>query len=100
MKTPKEVANYLGRPITMNAWGKWHWYEEIPYHGFAIWYMKGYGIEHPLHFGLLPDSINIEYTGHWHDSLTLPDGWNNNEPSNHGAVVMDAEHMELLEEKE
>ena len=78
-KTPKEVANFLGHPIAMDAYtsseenqkGDWCCFKFVPVidHEEEIWSNNKRGWYVRLPYGL------IEYTGDWKDSLTVPDGW-------------------------
>jgi len=78
-KTPKEVANFLGHPIAMDAYtssednqkGDWCCFKYVPTIDRVeeIWSNNKRGW-----FARLPHGL-IEYTGDWEKSLTLPDGW-------------------------
>ena len=71
-KTPKEVANFLGKPVAVDAEGRLWWFPKKPEIGLVTW------IWYDGHFGCfgeeLPKNL-IDYTGDWKDSLTMPDGW-------------------------
>jgi hypothetical protein len=77
-KTLKEVANFLESIIAIDAYGvprsfdkmpsvaeniRWQYDSDFGHEGIAK-YLRG----EPLR-------INIDFTGDWKDSLTLPDGW-------------------------
>lgn len=73
-KTPKEVANFLGKPIAMDRVGAWYEHKHKPSIGEG--YCEGVWVS-----GLTGNdyirsiSVQIDFTGDWQDSLTLPDGW-------------------------
>ena len=73
MKRPQEVADFLGKPITMSRNGDWHWYSnESIMTGFATWYPHPLDVNNIFRHGLIPDTVEIEYEGDWRDSLILP----------------------------
>jgi hypothetical protein len=69
-KTPKEVANFFGKPIAMDMDGEWRvFYDCIPTIKGCCWTPT-----EMYEYDVIP-SILIDFTGDWKDSLTLPDGW-------------------------
>lgn len=66
-KTPKEVANFLGKPIAKSVMGAWSWFDRQP---VLMENHFGNGGDN----GYIPDRL-IKHAGRWQDSLTLPDGW-------------------------
>ena len=75
-KTPKEVANFLGKPVALDSVrgiARWFWYDEVPtFVSDPEWQFCGWTSTKRLNE--LPEGL-IEYHGNWEDSLTLPDGW-------------------------
>ena len=69
-KTLKEWANIFGLPVAMDKNLSGIVFDEIPelLRTVEAW-RSPYG-----YVGKIP-SCNIYYTGSWQDSLTLPDGW-------------------------
>jgi hypothetical protein len=74
-KTPKEVANFFGFPIAMNKYGAWYTlFPTIPIIAeTGFWYSQVYPTGRFSHS--IPTIDQIDFTGDWKDSLTLPDGW-------------------------
>ena len=69
-KTPKEVANFFGKPIAMDMDGEWRvFYDCIPTIKGCCWTPT-----EMYEYDVIP-SILIDFTGDWKESLTLPDGW-------------------------
>ena len=64
----KEVANFLGRTVAMDADGQWHWFAFKPTYIVDRWW----GVD-----GSASGIIPFKYKKHIspEDSLTLPDGW-------------------------
>lgn len=71
MKVPKDVANFIGKPIAMDLNGRWCWYNHIPVCVGGYWndFSHENIFSHPL-----PDGL-IEYHEDYSHSLTLPDEW-------------------------
>lgn len=73
-KTPKEVANFLGNPIAMDRVGAWYEYKSKPLIGEGycedMWVSDLTGNDYVRLI-----SVQIDFTGDWKDSLTMPDGW-------------------------
>ena len=74
-KTPKEVANFFGFPIAMNKYGAWYTlFPTIPIIAeTGFWYSQVYPTGRFSHS--IPTIDQIDFTGDWKESLTLPDGW-------------------------
>ena len=74
-KTPKEVANFFGFPIAMNKYGAWYtFFPTIPIIAeTGFWYSQVYPTGRFSHS--IPTIDQIDFTGDWKESLTLPDGW-------------------------
>ena len=71
-KTLKEVANFYGLPIALSSYGDWLVFHDKPWASDYDWFSDC------LKFGELPriiHNLDIDFTGSWQDSLTLPDGW-------------------------
>ena len=75
-KTPKEVANFLGKPIALDSIrgiARWFWYDEVPtFVSDPEFQFCGWTSTKRLNE--LPADM-IEYHGDWEGSLTLPDRW-------------------------
>lgn len=76
-KTLKEWANIFGMPVAMDKNLSGIVFDEIPelLRTVEAW-RSPYG-----YVGKIP-SCNIYFTGSWQDSLTLPDGWEENHDNN------------------
>ena len=73
-KTPKEVANFFGFPIAMNKYGAWYTFPTIPIIAeTGFWYSQVYPTGRFSHS--IPTIDQIDFTGDWENSLTMPDGW-------------------------
>ena len=66
-KTLKEIANFLQRPIAIqpSRLGGIAIFANVPFLGETEW--KGHW--------MFTIACDLDYTGDWKDSLTLPDGW-------------------------
>ena len=75
-KTLKEWANIFGKPVAVDKFSGIV-FDEIPelLRTVEAW-RSPYG-----YVGKIP-SCNIYFTGSWQDSLTLPDGWEENHDNN------------------
>lgn len=68
IRTPKEMANILGKPIAQDKTGTWYRYRSIPHVLGSVWNAcDGKTIE--------KIDFIIDFDGDWTTSLTLPDGW-------------------------
>ena len=73
-KTPKEVANFFGFPIAMNKYGAWYTFPTIPIIAeTGFWYSQVYPTGRFSHS--IPTIDQIDFNGDWKNSITLPDGW-------------------------
>lgn len=68
-KTLKELANFLGKPITVDKSGAIFAHEFVPHTSFGDMWVSNFFDCMAIHSNL------ISYTGNWQDSLTMPDGW-------------------------
>ena len=68
-KTLKELANFLGKPITVDKSGAIFAHEFVPHTAFGDMWVSNFFDCMAIHPNL------TSYTGNWKDSLTLPDGW-------------------------
>ena len=68
-KSLKELANFLGKPITVDKSGAIFAHEFVPHTSFGDMWVSNLFDCMAIHPNL------IDYTGDWKDSLTLPDGW-------------------------
>jgi len=68
-KTLKELANFLGKPITVDKSGAIFAHEFVPHTAFGDMWVSNFFDCMAIHQNL------TSYTGDWQDSLTLPDGW-------------------------
>lgn len=79
-KTLKELANILGRVVVVNANGDIESFAGEPsidlHYGF--WYLDEDDDDYEDDRFLIPRDI-INFNGDWKDSLTLPDGWEEEE---------------------
>ncbi len=66
-KTLKELANFLGKPITVDKSGAIFAHEFVPHTSFGDMWVSNLFDCMAIHPNL------IDYTGDWKDSLTLPD---------------------------
>jgi hypothetical protein len=75
-KTLKELANFLGRVVAVDANGNVESFAEEPridlHYGF--WYLDEDDEDYDGFEYFIPPDL-IDFTGNWRDSLTLPDGW-------------------------
>jgi pyridoxal/pyridoxine/pyridoxamine kinase len=69
MKKPKEVANVLGLIVAQDQDKLWWVYVKEP----VLAEEAGYWMSTEGRFSFLP--IELDYSGDWKDSLTLPDEW-------------------------
>ena len=68
-KTLKEMANFLGKPVTLDKSGAIYAHEFEPHMSFGDMWVSNL-------FNCMQISPNlIDFNGDWKDSLTLPDGW-------------------------
>lgn len=65
-KTLKEWANIFGKPVVINACRIVFIYENVPRIRFGIWCGQ---------FVCSLSHDSSDFNGDWQDSLTLPDGW-------------------------
>ena len=68
-KTLNELANFLGKPITVDKSGAIFAHEFVPHTSFGEMWVSNLFDCMAIHPNL------IDYTGGWKVSLTLPDGW-------------------------
>lgn len=68
-KTLKELANFLGKPITVDKSGAIYAHQFVPHTSFGDMWVSNLFDCMAIHPNL------IDYTGGWKASLTLPDGW-------------------------
>ena len=68
-KTLKELANFLGKPITVDKSGAIFAHEFVPHTSFGDMWVSNFFDCMAIHPNL------VSYTGNWQDSLTLPDRW-------------------------
>ena len=87
-KTLKEWANVLNMIVTLNFDGNLEIWEKVPTFQAGTWCGDGY-------VGVLASDC-WDYTGDWKDSLTLPDGWEEERmiaEHEHGMNMYDANGM-------
>lgn len=68
--TMQELANILGKPVAISEHGSLEWFDKVPLANIEMGFWSGGW----MLIGNLPSDI-VDFTGDWKDSLTLPDGW-------------------------
>ena len=64
----------MGFPIAMNKYVGWYTFPTIPIIAeTGFWYSQAYPTGKCSHS--IPIIDKIDFNGDWEDSLTLPDGW-------------------------